>query len=341
MKYKLLGNTGLRVSEVALGTMTFGQDWGWGSTKETSKRMLDYYLDRGGNFIDTANIYTNGQSEEILGQLIKEKRQQIVLSTKFGASTDKNNANANGASRKNLIQSVENSLKRLNTDYIDLYWLHLWDEYTQDEEYLRALDDLVRAGKILYLGISDAPAWIVSRANAIAKSQGLTEFSAIQIEHNLLERTVERELVPMAERLGLSVTVWSPLAAGVLTGKYLKDKTASGRMSKLGDELYQKYQTEKATKIVEEVVEVSKQLNVSEAQVALSWLMTQFKNHIPIIGGTKMEHIEDNLSAIELKLTQEHLNKLNEVSKITLGFPHDFYALRKERTESKHEIIKN
>ena len=186
MNYKLLGNSGLRVSELALGTMTFGENWGWGATKEESKKIFDLYVEAGGNFIDTANVYTEGHSEQLLGEFIKEKRDKLVVATKFTGSTVEGDPNSWGNHRKNIMLAVEKSLKNLGTDYIDLYWLHIWDYTTRPQEVLRALDDLVKQGKILYTGISDTPAWIVSQSNAIAELKGWTPFTAIQIEYNLL-----------------------------------------------------------------------------------------------------------------------------------------------------------
>ena len=335
MKYKLLGKTGLRISELALGTMTFGEDWGWGSKAETSQQIFDYFLDQGGNLVDTANIYTQGTSEEITGKLMKGKRHQIVLSTKYGASTDPNNPNAGGASRKNVVQAVEASLKRLGTDYIDLYWLHVWDQSTPEEEYLRALDDLVQQGKVLYLGISDTPAWVVARCNALAEANGLTPFSALQIEYNLLARTPDREFLPMAERYGLTTTIWSPLAAGMLTGKYL-DAPGGGRISKVGDELYQHYMTDRADGIVRKVLAVAEEVEASPAQVALAWAMAKSSTIIPIVGATKMHHIQDNLGALDVALSKRQIAALDEISEVELGFPYDFYRSRKNRIKGNH-----
>jgi aryl-alcohol dehydrogenase-like predicted oxidoreductase len=222
MKFQLLGKSGLRVSELCLGAMTFGEEWGWGASKEESHRIFNSYVDAGGNFIDTANKYTEGTSEKYIGEFIAGDRERFVLATKYTSNTRRGDPNAGGNQRKNMIQSLETSLKRLNTDYIDLYWVHAWDPLTPIEETMRALDDMVRAGKILYIGISDAPAWIVSQANTLANLKGWTEFASIQIEYNLIERTPERELLPMANALDIGVTAWSPLGGGVLTGKYSK-----------------------------------------------------------------------------------------------------------------------
>jgi aryl-alcohol dehydrogenase-like predicted oxidoreductase len=222
MNYHLLGRSGLRVSELCLGAMTFGEDWGWGASKDESRRIYEAFREAGGNFVDTANVYTGGNSETFVGEFIAGHREEIVLATKYtnarpvGATTD---PNASGNQRKNMIQAVEASLKRLGTDYIDLYWMHIWDALTPVEEVMRAFDDLVRAGKVLYVGISDAPAWLVAKSNTLADLRGWTAYVGLQIEYSLLERTVERELLPMATDFGLSVVAWSPLRNGILTGK--------------------------------------------------------------------------------------------------------------------------
>jgi aryl-alcohol dehydrogenase-like predicted oxidoreductase len=220
MHYRLLGNSGLRVSEAALGTMTFGEDWGWGAAKDEARKMYDAFREAGGNFIDTANLYTNGTSESFLGEFMQGHRQSVVMATKYTYAAPGTDPNAAGNQRKNMVQAVEASLKRLGTDYIDLYWVHAWDQITPVEEVMRGLDDLVRQGKVLYVGISDAPAWWIAQANTLAHLQGWSPFIGLQIEYSLIERTVERELIPMAAALNVGVTAWSPLANGVLTGKY-------------------------------------------------------------------------------------------------------------------------
>jgi aryl-alcohol dehydrogenase-like predicted oxidoreductase len=220
MKYRLLGNSGLRVSEAALGTMTFGEDWGWGAAKDEARKVYDAFRDAGGNFIDTANFYTNGTSESFLGEFMKGHREGVVLATKYTNAVPGKDPNAAGNQRKNMFQAVNASLKRLGTDYLDLYWVHIWDQLTPVEEVVRGLDDLVRQGKVLYVGISDAPAWWVAQANTLAQLRGWSPFVGLQIEYSLIERTVERELIPMAKALNLGVAAWSPLAKGLLTGKY-------------------------------------------------------------------------------------------------------------------------
>lgn len=319
MNYTLLGKSGLRVSELSLGTMTFGEEWGWGAAKDECKKMYDAYRNAGGNFIDTANRYTEGTSEKIVGELIAHDRESIVLATKFTLKMKDNDPNWSGNHRKNIMQSLNHSLKRLKTDYIDVYWLHAWDYTTPGEEVLRALDDAVRQGKILYIGISDTPAWIVSQMNTIADLRGWTQFVGLQIEYSLVQRTVERELLPLSRAFDMAVLAWSPLGAGVLTGKFSEghpDKTrikeGSGRLS------------ERNMKIASEVVSVAKETGASPSQIALAWLRQQNGNIIPIIGGTKESQIVDNLGCLTVTLNEEQLKRLDEVSKIDMGFPYDF-----------------
>ena len=232
MRYHLLGHTGLRVSEIFLGTMTFGEDWGWGAPPAECRRMFDAYAEAGGNVIDTAVNYTDGASERIVGELVGPVRDQFVLSTKYTLTTDGSDPNASGNHRKNLTRSLERSLEHLRTDRVDIYWVHIWDPRTPVEETMRALDDAVRAGKVQYVGISDAPAWVISRANTLAEWRGWTGAAAIQVPYNLVQRDAERDLLPMAESLGLSVAAWSPLAGGVLSGKFSTGRAAqSTRLS--------------------------------------------------------------------------------------------------------------
>lgn len=330
MRYRLLGNSGLRVSELCLGTMTFGEDWGWGASKDESRRIYDAFLEAGGNFIDTANVYTNGSSESLLGEFIAGQRERIVLATKYTNSMPSNDPNSAGNHRKSMVQAVESSLKRLKTDYIDLYWLHIWDFLTPVEEVMRAFDDLVRAGKILYAGISDAPAWIVSQANTLAGLRGWTPFIGLQIEYSLMERTSERELLPMARALGLGVTAWSPLASGLLTGKYSRNHAtgSSGEPKRLDDPMSAEFARKgaRSENIVQAVVKIASELGRSPAQVALNWLVRQPGGVIPIIGARRLSQFEDNLACLEFALGSEHLQRLDEVSRIEPGFPHEFYA---------------
>lgn len=320
MRYKLFGNTGLRVSEICLGTMTFGEDWGWGASKEESRKIFDVFAEAGGNFLDTANLYTNGTSEKFVGEFIASDREYFVVATKYTLMNRSGDPNAAGNHRKNMVQSVEGSLRRLKTDYIDLLWVHAWDYLTPVEEVMRGLDDLVRSGKVLYVGVSDTPAWIVARANTMATLRGWTPFSGLQIEYSLVERTPERELLPMARSLGLAVTPWAPLAAGVLTGKFLGKKLPEDTRVKEGSPRL----TERNLKIASEVVKVAEEAGCTPAQVAINWLRQQEGTIIPIVGARKVEQIKDNLGALNHHLSEEHMQRLNDISKIELGFPHEF-----------------
>lgn len=332
MRYKLLGKSGLRVSELCLGAMTFGEEWGWGASKDESRKIFDAFTEAGGNFIDTANeIYTGGSSEKYLGEFIASDRERIVLSTKYTDSLPMTDPNHAGNQRKNMIQSIERSLKRLNTDYIDVFWLHAWDFMTPVEEVMRAFDDLVRAGKVLYIGISDAPSWVISRANTIAELRGWTPFIAMQIEYSLIERTSERELLPMAKELDIGVLGWSVLASGILTGKYSKK---AERTEASGDRRLDKAQfaqlSERNLAIADEVQQVAQEIGCTPSQVAINWVRS--KGVIPILGATKISQLQDNLACLDFKLTEEQLQKLDEISKIELGFPHDFLARSKGAT---------
>lgn len=324
--YRLLGNSGLRVSPLCLGTMTFGEEWGWGADYDTSEKMLNAYADLGGNFIDTANKYTDGSSETFLGKLLQGQRDQFVLATKYSLNVDPKNPNAGGNHRRSMITAVEDSLKRLNTDYIDLYWLHTWDYRNGVEDVMRALDDLVRQGKILHIGLSDTPAWIVAEAQTTAKLRGWTPVSAIQIHYNLVERTPEVDLIPMAEHHGITPIAWSPLASGVLTGKYsqedLKDSDDEQGRSKMAKSTGQL--TQKSLKIADVVKSIAKEIDRPPSQVALNWLLQQPGAPIPIVGASKLSHVEDNLKALEFKLTPEQIDRLNDQSSFELPFPQNF-----------------
>ena len=367
MKYYLLGKSGLRVSEICLGTMTFGKEWGWGASKEESRKIFDAYVDSGGNFIDSANIYTDGTSEKYVGDFVSYDRDRFVIATKYTSNTRAGDPNAGGNHRKNMVQSLEASLRRLNTDYIDLYWVHAWDQTTPIEEMMRALDDMVKSGKILYIGISDAPAWIVSQANTLANLKGWTEFASIQIEYSLIERTSERELLPMANALDIGITAWSPLGSGVLTGKYNKSSNKEHKNNTVNKDYKQKENTtndvntsnssssskfnrqtsnrlnvanfselsntllkERNLRIAEEVISIAQEIKHTPSQVALNWIRQSKKivrnKIIPIIGAKDLLQINDNLACMEFVLSDDHIQRLNEVSKIELGFPHDFLS---------------
>src|SRR6266446_3798337 len=321
MKYRLLGKSGLRVSEAALGTMTFGDEWGWGSPKAEAEKVYETYREAGGNFIDTANFYTGGTSEKFVGEFIQGHRESVVLATKYSNAAPGSDPNAAGNHRKSMIQALEASLKRLQTDYIDLYWVHIWDGITPVEEVMRGLDDIVRAGKDLYVGISDAPAWWVAQANTLAELRGWTQFTGLQIEYNL----IERELVPMAKALNLGVLAWSPLARGILTGKYHGDgKADGGRMTNEGMKDFLPVE-QRAAPIISAVKSVSEQVGRSMAQVALAWLRHQTVPVIPIIGARKLSQLQDNLGSLDLVLSAEQLKVLDGASQIELGFPQSIY----------------
>ncbi len=334
MKYRLLGHSGLRVSEISLGAMTFGEEWGWGSSEKESETMYRLYREEGGNFIDTANIYTNGTSEEITGRLIRGERHDIVLATKYTFATKPGEPNSGGNHRKSMHQALDQSLKRLGTDYIDLYWVHMWDPFTPIEETMRALDDMVRAGKVLYVGISDAPAWVVSRANTVAELRGWTPFVGIQVEYSLAQRDPERDLIPMARHLDIGITAWSPLAMGVLTGKYNSghtDGSGSRRIDSLKNSmegLANQYVTERNLGIAGEVVKIAAEIDRTPSQVALNWIRQQPGHPIPIIGARKSSHIEDNLKCVEFELSPDYLKRLDDASAIQLGFPHDLMNIK-------------
>jgi aryl-alcohol dehydrogenase-like predicted oxidoreductase len=319
MRFKLLGRSGLRVSELALGAMTFGEDWGWGASKEESRKMFDAYVEAGGNFIDTANRYTEGTSEQFVGDFIASDRARFVLATKYTLQMRRDDPSFSGNNRKNLVQSLEASLTRLRTDYIDLYWLHAWDFTTEVDEVMRALDDIVRSGKVLYVGISDTPAWIVSRANTLADLRGWTPFVGIQIRYSLIDRTAEADLLPMARALDLGATAWSVLGAGVLTGKYSRGKEPGVGRAKEGAA-----KVERNLGIAREVVAVAGEMGCTPSQVAISWVRSRPGVVIPILGGRNLFQIKENLRALDVTLGGGHLKRLDEASRVDLGFPHNF-----------------
>ncbi len=319
MRYKLFGRSGLRVSELALGTMTFGEEWGWGSSEKESRRVFDMYAERGGNFLDTANRYTEGTSEKLVGQFIKSDREHFVVATKYTLWMRRDDPNFSGNHRKNLVQSLEASLKRLNTDYVDILWVHAWDGTTPVEEVMRALDDLVRQGKVLYIGISDTPAWIVSRANMLADLRGWTSFTGLQIRYNLIDRAAERDLLPMARELDLAVTPWRVLHAGVLTGKYQAgSEGVEGRVAKSDANV------DRNLRIAGTVVDIAEEIGCSPAQVAINWLRSRRGVVIPILGARNEDQLRDNLGALDVTIEPEHLARLDKASEFDLGFPHDF-----------------
>lgn len=325
MNYQLLGRSGLRVSDLSLGAMTFGEEWGWGSSKEEARKIYEAYREAGGNFLDTANIYTNGASERFVGEFVSGHREEVVIATKYSNAVPGNDANAGGNQRKNMLQSVEGSLKRLGTEYIDLYWVHAWDRITPAEEVMRALDDLVRSGKILYVGISNAAAWMIAQSNMLAELRGWTKYVGMQIEYSLLERTVERELTPLAQDQGMTVVAWSPLSNGQLTGKYLPERASKDGGRRLDSEMLREYarDDESRQNTVREVLRIAEEIGASPAQVALAWLRYRPVSVIPILGARKLSQFNDNIASLNVQLGTEHLDRLNRISAISLGFPHD------------------
>lgn len=325
--YLTLGRSGLRVSPLCLGAMTFGEDWGWGSNVEDTRRIIDRYVELGGNFIDTANAYTRGHSEAILGDHVghdRNKRDRLVIATKFMSNLYAGDPNGGGAGRKAVVQQCEQSLRRLKTDYIDLYWLHVWDRLTPIEETMRALDDLVTSGKVRYVGFSDTPAWKVAEAQVMAQFRGWAPLVALQIEYSLLERTVEAELIPMARHFGLGVTPWSPLKSGVLSGKYKRQdhgKHEAGRgawaTSALNDRTYA---------LLDELDSVAKALGSTVARVALAWVRQRPGVDSTIIGARTLQQLEDNVASLDVTLSAEQVAKLDELTRPTLPFPTDFVA---------------
>lgn len=323
--YVTLGNSGLRVSPLCLGTMTFGMDWGWGSTEAESHKILKHYIDEGGNFLDTANVYTKGHSEAIIGDFISKKgfrRDQLVIATKFFGSLYQGDPHGGGASRKSIHAALDASLRRLKTEYIDLYWMHCWDRFTPIEETMRTLDDLVRAGKIRYIGFSDTPAWKTTQAQMEAKFRGWAPLIALQIEYSLIERTVEGELMPMAQALGLGVTPWSPLKGGVLTGKFTKQNACKAKADR--GEWVTSHLTDANYAIVDEVIAVSTETGVTPSQVALAWVQSRPGVTSSIFGARTIEQLEDNLGALNVTLSPKHLERLDAISKPKLNFPADF-----------------
>lgn len=330
--YRLLGRSGLRVSPLALGTMTFGVTQGWGTDKGEARRIFDCYAEHGGNSIDTANFYAGGESERVLGELVQGRRSRFVIATKYSLTMRPGDPNASGNHRKNMLASVEDSLRRLKTDTIDLLYLHVWDSRTPVDEILRAFDDLVRAGKIAYAGLSDTPAWQASRMQAIAELRGWTPFAALQLPYNLTERTVERELMPMAREMGLGVLPWSPLAGGVLSGKYQTQdlvttpnalnapdsrkqiNVATGRLS------------ERNLAIAAVVGTIAQQMDRSPSQVALAWTLLHPAVTSPILGTRTLAQLQDNLGALSVRFSDDQIAQLQTVSAIEPGFPQAFLS---------------
>jgi aryl-alcohol dehydrogenase (NADP+) len=319
--YVTLGRSGLRVSPFALGAMTFGEDpGGAGCSVEESEKILATYLDRGGNFIDTANFYTNGHSEKILGDWFAAhpgRRAHVVVASKFFANLFPGDPNGGGAGRTSIIAQLDETLRRLRTDHLDLYWLHNWDRHTPIEETLRTLDELVRSGKIRYVGFSNTPAWVTAQANTTALLQGWTPLIALQVEYSLLARTVEGEIAPLALDQGMALVPWSPLKNGFLSGKYRRDAqvTDSARTAFVGGP------SEAEFTVIDAVATIADELSTTSAAVSLAWLRARQGTVVPILGARRVDHLENNLAGLDVALTPAHLRTLDEVSAPTLNYP--------------------
>jgi aryl-alcohol dehydrogenase-like predicted oxidoreductase len=323
--YVTLGRSGLRVSPFCLGAMTFGDDWKWGSSVAESEAILMRFIELGGNFIDTANVYTKGHSEKIIGDAIgadRSRRDRIVIATKFFGNLYRGDPNGGGAGRKGIVAACEQSLRRLQTDYIDLYWMHAWDKFTPIDETMRALDDLVRAGKVRYIGFSDTPAWKVTQAQLLAQLHSWTPLVALQIEYSLIERTVEGELIPMARELGLGVTPWSPLRGGMLSGKYTRENAKTQTADR--GERVTAYLNERGYAIIDELIAIATQLGTNPAAVALAWVQGRPGVASTIIGARRLDQLEQNLAALDVALTPAHVASLDRLSAPTLNFPAAF-----------------
>ena len=317
MRYKLLGKSGLRVSELCLGTMTFGDDWGWGAPKQESREIFDAFVEAGGNFIDTANNYTDGTSEKFIGEFTKAERDHFVIATKYTLTELAADPNFGGNHRKNMRRSVEGSLRRLDTDHIDLLWLHMWDGMTPVEEVMRALDDLVRAGKVLYVGISDTPAWVVSQANTLADLRGWSRFVAYQGEYSLASRAPERDILPMTRAMEMAFLPWGILEGGEITGKYNAPSEEPKRAKDTSDRI---------KKIASVLMELAKETGRTPSQIAINWVRQRPYHMIPILGARSEKQLREDLECLDFELTPEQIDCLNEASPIDLGFPHSFLS---------------
>jgi len=329
-KYYLLGRSGLRVSPLCLGTMTFGNEAGWGTSEANARMLFQRYLEAGGNFIDTADGYTGGDSERMLGKFMRDmgNRDRLVLATKFTVNQHPTDPNGGGNSRKHMMDALHTSLRRLQTDHIDLYWVHVWDTMTPVEETMAALNNVVQQGKVRYIGLSDVPAWYLGRAQTLAEWRGWERVIGLQMEYSLVERNIEREHVPAAIELGCGICSWSPLGSGVLTGKYSRDKSGAGRLATLDkgkNPVFQKL-TEKNFDIADRLKRVAKKVGKSPAQVALNWITKRPGVATTIIGATKMEQLEDNLQSLSFEIPQELSNQLDEVSRPPVFHPYNFYT---------------
>jgi aryl-alcohol dehydrogenase-like predicted oxidoreductase len=327
-QYVTLGRSGLRVSPLCLGAMTFGEDLGWGTSVEESQQIIDRYTELGGNFIDTANFYTRSHSEKIIGDHIGRhptRRDRLVIATKFSGNLYPGDPNGGGSGRKSLISACENSLRRLQTDYIDLYWLHIWDANTPIDETMAALDDLVRAGKVRYIGVSDTPAWKIAQANLIARFRGWSAFVGLQIEYSLLERDVEQELVPMASEFGLGITPWSPLKGGVLSGKYTRRNAGEHNAGR--GAMVEAFLNEDTYAVIDDLEVIAKAHETTVASVALAWVQAQPAVSSVIIGARRLAQLDDNVRAVDVDLGADELARLDALTKPAFGFPHNMLEM--------------
>ena len=331
--YVTLGHSGLRVSPLCLGTMTFGTEWGWGVDEALSRAVFDRYIEAGGDFVDTADGYTGGKSEEMVGKFIADRalRDRVVLATKFTFNAEAGNPNAGGNGRKNIYRALAGSLRRLRTDYIDLYWLHAWDTLTPVEEVVSTLDDLVRAGRIRYYGFSDTPAWYVARAYTLAEKEGRERLTALQLEYSLIERSIEREHIPAAQELVLALCPWGPLASGFLSGKYRREGDSGmgdGQLEKTkasGNPVFNKF-TDRNWRILDALLDVARLTDKTAAQVALNWVASQPGITSPIIGATSVNQLDDNLRAIEFDIPEEPGKRLDEAGALAPAHPYLFFS---------------
>jgi aryl-alcohol dehydrogenase-like predicted oxidoreductase len=345
-RYFTLGHSGLRVSRLALGTMTFGTDWGWGADKNTARELFNAYVERGGNLIDTADLYTNGVSEQWVGDFVRERqlRDRVVITTKFSFNADPSNPNSGGNGRKNMLRAVEGSLERLNTDFIDLYLLHAWDMLTPAEEVMRTFDDLVRSGKVRHVGLSNTPAWYASRAQTIAQLRGLEPLSALQLEYSLLERSIESEFVPLGQSQGMGVMAWSPLGSGLLSGKYKPSRSrefGEGRLQTLRDSSNAAFNklTERNFAIVAELEKVAREVGRSMAQVAINWVAGRPGVATVLVGATRREQLDDNLGALDFELPQALRARLDEVSAPAVISPYTFFAPSMQAMQTGANVV--
>ncbi|HEX3778761.1 MAG TPA: aldo/keto reductase [Pseudonocardiaceae bacterium] len=335
-EYHLLGKTGLRVSRLALGAMTFGEQTigshDWGADEATARSVFEHYLAWGGNFIDTANIYTGGRSEELLGRFIAEtnSRDQVVLATKFTGARGATNPNLAGNGRKNMLAALDASLRRLGTDYVDLYWLHSWDMVTPVEEVMSTFDTMVRSGKVRAIGLSNVPAWYLTKGQLLAEARGWERIAALQLEYSLIERSIEREHVPAALELGMGIVPWSPLGHGFLSGKYTRSEdgpAGDGRIQAFKEIGFYRQPDDQSWAILEALREIAKESDRSPAQVALNWVTNRPGVASTLVGARTVDQLDANLAALDFDLSSAQTERLDELSKPELGYPYGMFGL--------------